>query len=72
MADWISILFWQAYLPKTRNNLKRPETTYKEQEAAAMSKEWLETTWNDLQIARNDLKRTAANKKRPEATWNDL
>ena len=29
-------------------------------------------TWNDLQQARNDLKRPTASKKRTETTWNNL
>ena len=46
----------------TWNNLKRPTT----------SKKRPETTYNDLQQRRNDMKWTSAGKKRPETTWNDL
>ena len=48
-------------LTKTRNDLKRPTTTYNEQE----------TTWNDLQHARYDLKQPAMSKKQPERTYNE-
>ena len=30
------------------------------------------TTWNDLQQARDDLKRPTTSKKRPETTWSNL
>ena len=50
----------QGYLLKretTLNEMKRPEITYNEQE----------TTWNDLQQAGNNLKRTTTSKlKQPE------
>ena len=49
-------------LPKTRNDLKRPETTFNEQE----------TTWKDLQPARNDLKRPTTSKIHPTITWTYL
>ena len=57
-----------SYFTTTRNDLKRPETIYNEQEM----------TWNDLPRARNDLKQSRASKKRletayrdSETTWND-
>ena len=46
-------------LTKTRNDLKRHEMTYNEQE----------TTYNDLQRARNDLKRPKTSKTQPTMTW---
>ena len=49
-------------LRRARNNLKRPTTTYNEQER----------TWNDLQRARNDLKRPTINKTQPTVTWTHL
>ena len=52
---------WRRVLTKTRNNLKRPTTTYKEQK----------TTWNDLQRTRNDLKRPTTTYNEQETTWND-
>ena len=70
----IFILEWliPAYLLKhemTWNDLKQPETTYKEQE----------TTWNDLQWARNDLTQPTTSKKwldtiynKQEMTWDNL
>ena len=65
-----------SYFTTTRNDLKRPETIYNEQEM----------TWNDLPRARNDLKQSRASMKRPtvtqkrpetthnkqKTTWNDL
>ena len=45
----------------TWNDLKRPETTYNEQE----------TIWNNLQQTRNDLNRPRTSKKRPETTYNE-
>ena len=48
-------------LTKTRNDLKRPETTYNEQK----------TTWNDLQRTRNNLKRPTTSKKWIETTYNE-
>ena len=48
-------------LTKTRNDLKRPERIYNEQE----------TTWNNLQRAKNDLKRPKTSKKRPETAHNE-
>ena len=44
-----------------RNDLKWPTTTHNEQE----------TTWNDLQQARYDLKQPATSKKQPETTYNE-
>ena len=41
---------------------KRPETTYNEQE----------TTWNDLQRARNDLKQPTTSKTQSTRTWTHL
>ena len=64
-------------LTKTRNNLKRPTTTYNEQETTwndLQRHNEQETTWNDLQRARNDLKRpetTSMGKKQPETTYNE-
>ena len=55
--------YWNEGQPETTwKNLKRPETTYNEQE----------TTWNDLQRARNDLKWPITTCKEQETTWNDL
>ena len=47
-------LIFMKVLTKTRNDLKRPETT-----------------WNDLQRARNDMKWPLTRKKRPETTHNE-
>ena len=65
--------------PKTRNDLKRPETIWNDLKRPTTSKKrpettWneQETTWNDLQRARNDFKRPTTSKKQPEITWNNL
>ena len=56
-------------LTRTRNNLKRSETTWNDLQRPATSKKRPETTYNELQRTRNDLKRPITKKKRPE---NDL
>ena len=48
-------------ITKTRNDLKRPEMTYNEQE----------TTWNNLQYASNDMKRPTTTYMKQKTTWND-
>ena len=60
---WYQTYVW--YLLKrgtTWNELKRPETTYKEHRS----------TWNDLQRARNDLKWPTTSKAQPTMTWTYL
>ena len=73
-------------LTKTRNDLRRPKTTWNDLQRArndlkrpGTSKKWLETTyneqettWNDLQQARNDLKWPTTSKKQPKMTWDNL
>ena len=49
-------------LQRTRNDLKRPETTYNKQEM----------TWNDLQQVRNDMKWTTRTWKDLQQTRNNL
>ena len=47
-------------------------TTWNDLQRPTRSKKQPETTYSDLQGARNNLKRPTTSKKRPETTYNDL
>ena len=56
-------------LTKTRNDLKRPETTYNKQETTWNDLNEQETNRNDLERAVNDLKWPTTSKTQPATTW---
>ena len=64
-------IFFFTVLTKTRNDLKRPQTTYNDLQQARNDLKRPRTIYNEQETTWNNLQRPTTSKKRPETTYNE-